>query len=274
MALRTWPGRAWRAVVRFADGPLATPALVVAALLVYALVSVAFPLGPGRDIFTYLRVYVQLFDPDAVYPQAMLARTPLSPLAIGALLEMGGVLAEMAMAVLYALSVLAWCAVARRLGAAAAVLTAAGLLLYPGYVMLFHRLSTDALFAAAFAFAAVLLARAVERPTVGRSAALGAAVAALVFVRPSSQALLALVLVPLLARGAARASARARRRVRGGSRAAAPRVVGAQRGPLRRLHRRARRRCDGPVLPGVRSRPDRVGRQRACFARARSGGGG
>jgi hypothetical protein len=180
------------------------PAVAAAALIVYAVVSLAFPLGPGRDIFTYLRVYVQLFDPDAVYPQAMLARTPLAPLVIGGLLELGGVLAEVLMAVLYALSVLAWCAVARRLGTPAAVLTAVGLLLYPGYAMLFHRLSTDALFAAGFAFTALVIARAMERPSPGRYAALGGTVAALVFVRPSSQALLALGLVPLLAAGRAR----------------------------------------------------------------------
>jgi hypothetical protein len=197
--------RAWRALERLSEGPYAVPAVLAAALLVYAVVSVAFPLAAGRDVFTYLRVYVQLFDPDAVYPQAMLARTPLSPLVIGWLLELGGIVAELGMAVLYALSIVAWCAVARRFGSAAVVLTAVGLLAFPGYAMLFHRLSTDALFAAGFAFAAPLAARAIERPTAGRAAALGGAVAALVFLRPSSQVFLVLGLVPLLAAGAWRA---------------------------------------------------------------------
>ncbi len=204
IALRSRAARAWRAVAGLADGPYAAAAVVAAALLVYALVSIAWPLGPGRDVGTYVRVWVQLFDPEAVYPQSMLARTPLSPIVIGVLLEAGAVVAEIAMAVLYALSVLAWCVVARRFGTAATVATALALLLFPGYVMLFHRLSTDSLFAAGFAFTAVLLARALERPTTGRAAALGGAVAALVFVRPSSQVLLALGLVPLLARGVAR----------------------------------------------------------------------
>jgi hypothetical protein len=132
----------------------------------------------------------------------MLARTPLSPLVIGWLLELGGVLAEIGMALLYALSVVAWCAVARRFGAAAAVVTAVALLAFPGYVMLFHRLSTDALFAAGFAFTAPLVARVLERPTPARAAALGGAVAALVLLRPSSQVFLALGLLPLLAAGA------------------------------------------------------------------------
>jgi len=204
IALRSRAGRAWRAVAGFAEGRWAAPAVVAAALLVYALVSVAWPLAAGRDLGTYARVYVQLFDPDAVYPQSMLARTPLAPLAIGWLLELGGVAAEAVMAILYALSILAWCAVARRFGTAAAVATAVGLLAFPGYVMLFHQLSSDSLFAAGFAFTAVLLARALERPTIGRSAALGGALAALVFIRPSSQVFLVLGLVPLLARGAVR----------------------------------------------------------------------
>ena len=194
--------RAWRALERFAEGRYAAPAVVLGALLVYAFASIAWPLAGGRDLGTYLRVYLQIFDPNAVYPQAMLARTPLAPLAIGGLLEIGGVVAEALMGLLYALSVLAWCAVARRFGTAAAVATAVALLLYPGYAMLFHRLSTDVLFAAGFAFAAVLVARALEHPSAGRAAALGAAVAGLVLIRPASQVLLVLVLVPLLAAGA------------------------------------------------------------------------
>jgi hypothetical protein len=172
--------------------------------VVYGLYSLAWPLGPGRDLGTYLRVYIQLFDPHAVYPQAMAARTPIAPLVVGGLLDAGAVVAELAMAVLYALSVLAWCAVARRFGPAAAVATAVGLLLFPGYVMLFHELSSDSVYAAAFAFTAPLVARAIERPSVGRAAALGGAVAALVLARPSSQVFLLLALVPLLAPGVLR----------------------------------------------------------------------
>ena len=84
-------------------------------------------------------------------------------------------------------------------GAAAALAAALALVLYPGYVLLFHRLSSDAVFAAAFAFVAVLLARAVERPMPARTAALGLGVAGLVLVRPVAQVLLLLVVVPLVA---------------------------------------------------------------------------
>ena len=135
------------------------PALVAAALAVYALVSVALPLAPGRDLGRYLVVYAQLFDDHVVYPYALASRTPGTPLVVGGLLEAGPLVAEIGAAALYALSILAWCAAARRFGPAAAIATAAALLLYPGYVTLFHRLSSDAVFAAAFALVAWLLAR-------------------------------------------------------------------------------------------------------------------
>jgi dolichyl-phosphate-mannose-protein mannosyltransferase len=193
------PRRAWRAVERFADGPRAGPALVGAALLVYGLVSYALPLAAGRDLARYLLVYAQLFDADVVYPHAVLTRTPVAPLVAGGLLDLGPLAAEVGAAILYAVSVLAWCSVARRFGAAAAVATAAALLLYPGYVLLFHELASDAVFAAAFAVFAVACTRALEGPSAGRVAVLGASVALLVLVRPVAQVLLLLVLVPLLA---------------------------------------------------------------------------
>jgi len=191
--------RAWRSVERFADGRRAAPALVAAGLALYAVVSLALPLAPGRDLGRYLVIYAQLFDEHVVYPYALAARTPGTPLVVGALLEAGPVVAEVGAALLYAFSILAWCSVARRFGAAAAIATAAALLLYPGYVSLFHQLSSDAVFAAAFALVAWLLARALETPSATRALALGAGVSALVLVRPVAQVLLLLALVPLLA---------------------------------------------------------------------------
>ncbi|MDQ3121557.1 MAG: glycosyltransferase family 39 protein, partial [Actinomycetota bacterium] len=191
--------RAWRSVERFADGRLAAPALIAAGLGIYAMVSIALPLGAGRDLGRYLVIYAQLFDEHVVYPHALASRTPGTPLAVGGLLEGGAIVAEIGAAVLYALSILAWCAVARRFGPAAAITTAAALLLYPGYVVLFHQLSSDAVFAAAFALVAWLLARAVEKPNAARAVALGAGVSGLILVRPVAQVLLLFAIVPLLA---------------------------------------------------------------------------
>jgi hypothetical protein len=189
----------WRALERFAAGRRAAPSLVAVALVVYGVISVALPLAPGRDLGRYLVVYAQLFDGHVVYPYALASRTPGTPLVVGGLLEAGQIVAEVGAAALYALSILAWCAVARRFGPAAAIATAVALLLYPGYVTLFHQLSSDAVFAAAFALVAWLLARAVDRPSAARAVALGAGVAALILVRPVAQVLLLLALAPLLA---------------------------------------------------------------------------
>jgi hypothetical protein len=191
--------RVSRALERFVDSRRATPAVFGAALLVYATVSVALPLQAGRDLPRYLLNYAQLFDAHVVFPSALLARTPGTPLAAGLLLDAGPVVSEVGAAALYALSIVAWFCVARRFGPATALATAAALLAYPGYVLLFHQLASDALFAATFALVALLLARAVELPTPGRAGALGLGVAALVFARPVGQVLVVLGLAPLLA---------------------------------------------------------------------------
>jgi len=168
-------------------------------LALYAAVSVASPLRAGRDLARYLLVYSELFNSHVVYPNALLARTPGSPVVAGLLLEGGPLVSEAGMAALYALSVVGWYCVARRFGALAALATALALLAYPGYVLLFHELASDALFAAAFALVALLLVRSVERPTVLRAGALGLGVAALVLARPVGQVLVLLGLAPLLA---------------------------------------------------------------------------
>ncbi|HET6682830.1 MAG TPA: hypothetical protein VFG75_03965, partial [Gaiella sp.] len=191
--------RAGRALVGFAEGRVAEPVLFAVALAVYALVSLALPLQAGRDLPRYLLSYAQLFEAHVTFPQAILSRTPGTPLVAGVLLDLGPVVSEVGMGVLYALSIVAWFSVARRFGPVAALTTVGALLVYPGYVLLFHELASDALFAAVFALVALLLTRAVERPTAGRAAALGLGVAALVFARPVGQVLVLLGLAPLLA---------------------------------------------------------------------------
>ncbi len=189
--------RAWHGLESFAESRRAAPSLFVAALALYALVSIGVPLAAGRDLGNYLVVYSQLFQEHVVFPQPVLARTPGTPLVAGGLLDAGPLVAEAGAGLLYSASIVAWCSVARRVGPGVAVATAVALLAYPGYVLLFHRLSSDMLFAAGFAFLAVLVSRAAELPSAGRAAALGAGVVGLILLRPVSQALLLLVLLPL-----------------------------------------------------------------------------
>lgn len=199
-SLAEWVVDRWRALGRLADGRRAVPALFVLSLLVYGTVSLAVPLGEGRDLPRYLLAYVELFQAHVVYPQAILTRTPGTPVIAGGLLEIGSPLvAEIVAAILYALSVVAWFAAARRVGPTVAVATAIALLVWPGYVLLFHELSSDMLFAAAFALLALVVALTIDRPTMSRAVALGGVVALLFSMRPSSVVLLTLVLVPILA---------------------------------------------------------------------------
>src|SRR5207249_12209445 len=74
------------------------------------------------------------------------------------------------------------------------------LLLYPGYGILFHQLASDSIFAAAFAGWAVLLTRAILRPSVKAFAVVGLGIGVLVLVRPANQVLIVMALLPLLLR--------------------------------------------------------------------------
>ena len=195
-------GRAWRSLERFEGGRRAGPTLFVLALLVYALVAVVFPLAAGRDLGTYLRAAFELRSSEIVLPQALLGRAPVTGVFSEGVLSVGSWAAEAAMALLYALSIVCWWRVARRLGPTVGVAVPLVLLLFPGYALLFHRLASDSLFAAAFALAALLTARLVEDPTYGRSAALGLGIALLVLVRPVGQILVVLLPALLLLPGA------------------------------------------------------------------------
>lgn len=174
--------------------------LFVLALAVFALQSAVLPVHPGRDLGRYVQTFVQLPYDEIVLPSVMNTRGPLAALGVGVPLELGGVAAEVWLGVLYAASIVAWGYVALTFGARAAVLTAGLLLLYPGYGILFHGLAGDALFAAAFAGWAVVLSRAILRPSVQTFLAAGLGMGVLVLVRPSNQVLIVVALLPLLLR--------------------------------------------------------------------------
>jgi Dolichyl-phosphate-mannose-protein mannosyltransferase len=176
--------------------------LFLLALAVYAVRAIGWPLAGGRDLDEYLYDYIQFLDWHPLLPWSMLFRTPLTPLVVGPLLDVaGGFFAEPAMAVLYAASVVAWAVAARSFGARAALLTAVALLVYPAYGLMFHELSSEPVFAAAFAGWAVLVTRAAANPSAERFAAVGLGVAVLAFVRPGNTVLLVFALLPFLYAG-------------------------------------------------------------------------
>jgi Glycosyltransferase family 87/Dolichyl-phosphate-mannose-protein mannosyltransferase len=190
----------WRSLEGWVGTRASAIALFVLALAVFAIESAVLPAYPGRDMSRYLETFFQLGYHVPVYPAVLNTRAPLAVLGVGLPLEVGGWAAELWLALLYALSIVAWARVAITFGSRAAIATSAVLLVYPGYGILFHQLASDALFAAAFAGWAVLTARALRSPSIKTFLLAGAGLGALVLVRPANQVLLVMVLLPLLLR--------------------------------------------------------------------------
>jgi hypothetical protein len=172
---------------------------VVVAVLVHAVQSLGWPLVPGRDLGAYLLYYGEMWEWHAVFPWAMLNRTPVGPLALAGVLDLGsGIVLEAVAAFLFAGSVLAWALVARTFGKAPALVVGLALVLYPGYGIVFHAWTIDLVTAAIFAGWTLLLVRTLVHPAWVRLALLGGGIAVLVLTRPVNQVLLVAALAPLL----------------------------------------------------------------------------
>lgn len=194
------------ALERLAQRRLGALLLFGAGLVAYALQAAAWPLRPGRDLDEYLYVYIQLFDRDVLLPWSLLFRTPGTAVVAGPLLDLwSGATAEPVCAVLYALSLVAWAAAALAFGPRVAVATAAALLLYPGYAAMFHELGSELVMAVVFAGWALVVTRAMRRPSAARFALAGLGVAALALVRPGNVVLVLLACLPAFVPGPARA---------------------------------------------------------------------
>lgn len=66
-------------------------ALAIGASLFY---RIAWPAAPGRDFSTYVYCYVDMWTSVPIYTMLMAYRTPLTPLFIGGLTELGGAAAR------------------------------------------------------------------------------------------------------------------------------------------------------------------------------------
>jgi hypothetical protein len=192
-------GHALAWLERLANRRLGAVLLFALGLAVYALRAVGWPLIGGRDLDEYLLDYIQFLDWHPLLPWSMLFRTPATPIVVGPALDVaGGFFAEPLMAVLFAGSVVAWSAAARAFGPRAALLVAAALLVYPAYGLMFHELSSEPVFSAAFALWAWLVVRAARHPSARRFVLVGLGVALVALVRPGNAVLLAFVVLPLL----------------------------------------------------------------------------
>jgi hypothetical protein len=191
----------WQAFEAWIGSRSSGVALLLAAVAAFAAQSVVLPVHPGRDLGRYLQTYVQLGYDAPVLPSVLNTRGPLAAVGVGLPLELGGFVVEAWMALLYSASILAWAVIASWFGPRAALAVAGLLLVYPGYAILFHGFSGDALFAAAFAGWALVVGRALLGPSAATFLVAGLATGTLVLVRPPNQMLLVVALVPLVLAG-------------------------------------------------------------------------
>jgi hypothetical protein len=121
----------WRSFEAWVGTRTSALALFVLALAAFALESAFLPAYPGRDMARYLQTFFQLGYDVPIYPAVLNTRGPLAALGVGVPLEAGGWAAEIFLALLYALSIVAWARLAFTFGARAALLTCSILLVYP-----------------------------------------------------------------------------------------------------------------------------------------------
>jgi hypothetical protein len=196
---------ATRRVDAWLTGRRAAIICVGAALIVYAIQSLAWPLHGGADAGNYLMYWADMWSSRPVFPALMLYRTPLAPLLFGSLLEYGGGrMAEAVMGLAFALSVLSVGAAAYSMRRIWGIALVAALLVWPDYGELFHEVSSDSAFALAFALWVFVVVRTARHPTVLGFTGVGAGVALMVLARPSAQALVLVAAFPFLLPGSLR----------------------------------------------------------------------
>ncbi len=204
--MKRWTRRIWGNATDLAGTRQGAALLVAAALIVHVIQSLGWPTGPGRDLESYLGVYVDFWHTDAVFPWEMLSRTPVAPLVVGGLLDLGSPLVvELVAALLFAGSILLYARTALLFGRGPAVLVGAALVLYPGYGIVFHELASEIVFSAGFAVWTAVIVRAALLPSIWRFAGAGAATALIALTRPANQAFLVVAILPLLLAGSWRA---------------------------------------------------------------------
>lgn len=190
---------------RFAHSRAAGPAVGGIALLAWLVQALGWPLQRGRDFWDYLVYYLSFTDHDTPFRLVMLMRSPVTALALGLPLDLGGARGlAVVMAVAYAGTIVVWAAVARHFSTLAAAVTVVLLLVIPTYALSFHEASSDFVAATLFALYALAVVRAWKEPSIARFAWVGGAVAALALARPAYQALVLGLVLPLLATGARR----------------------------------------------------------------------
>lgn len=179
-----------------------TAMVFVVALIGMQCYRIAWPPSPGRDFTTYVLYYVGFWQSAPSFPMVMLFRTPVVPLLIGGLTELGGAwLVSVALGLAYATAVSATYLIGAFWNRQTGWLSALALLAYPSYAAFFHEIASDAVFASLFLawIAAVVWTSAA--PTPRRYAWHAVAVCLLILTRPIGQCFLAFAFFPWIVPG-------------------------------------------------------------------------
>jgi hypothetical protein len=171
---------------------------VLAAIALFLLVSLAWPVYPGRDMGDYLTHYLELDNPAPLYPFLMLYRPMLASVLVGSLALAGHKLVSLFLLAAYALYIFLSYYIARFFGRfTARAFTVTMLVCFPLNAF-FHEFSSD-IFLCIFSIIWVSLLIRLYYINHGLSyALLGILAAGLVFIRPISQIFLLAGIFPLL----------------------------------------------------------------------------
>jgi hypothetical protein len=173
--------------------------LGIISLATYGFQSLAWPLFLGRDAWSYLYYYLDLWSKNPVYHYVMARRTPIAPLLFGTSLSFGGAFfTELLLAVFYCISILGIYTIGSRFGRKIGLLLAMLVNFYPAYGQRFHAVETESPSAVILILLCVLAFSAFNTPKSWKFALLGLTTVILSLARPDHIVFLALAILPFL----------------------------------------------------------------------------
>ena len=120
--------------------------LVFISTIVYFLLSITWPIFPGRDFLSYIYYYLDFFNNDPVYHMLMCYRTFGTGFFFGIIFSIGGVkLTYFVMYILFVSSVLLYYNIGHFISKSFARVFSIVMLAYLPYGILFHEISSDIL---------------------------------------------------------------------------------------------------------------------------------
>ena len=172
--------------------------LILAAIVFY-IQSLAWPLFPGRDLPSYLLYYNDMWIEIPRFHFLMALRSPLAPLFIGILNDIGGpALIELILGIGFCATILTTYYIGSHWDRIIGLFAALLLLFFPTYGSLFHQVSSDSLFAFTFMLWVGYVFYTARYPTVSKFAWHGLFIFLLILIRPANQILLLFIGCPFL----------------------------------------------------------------------------